>query len=86
MDLLLGDFDLNHYRVLVGDMLVPYLRAQEAEFKAHVKAVKAELGLRVMSDARWPKIAALLVSRLNLPADGLRDCYHFVCWVDVMVA
>ena len=86
MDLLLGDFDLNHYRVLVGDMLVPYLRAQEAEFKAHVKAVKAELGLRVMSDARWPKIAALLVSRLNLPPDGLRECYHFVCWVDVMVA
>ena len=85
MDLLLGDFDLDQYRRIVGDMLVPSLRAQEAEFKAHLEAVKAELGVRIMSHARWPEIAALLVSRLGLPADGLRDRYDFVCWVNVMV-
>ena len=83
---MLGPFYLDDYRNVVGNMLLPYLSAQEAEFKAHVKVVKAELGLRIMSDARWPEIAALLVSRLNLPADGLRECYHFVCWVDVLVA
>ena len=48
---------------VVIDLDFGSIKSQEEEFKAHVQAAKAELGLTgVSGDTRWPKIQSALES------------------------